>query len=381
LVSWTPVFLDEHPLAVCNDGSPAAYYYRKGAEGSPRWLIFLQGGGWCFDRESCLGRRAQPAISSSDEFPRSAEEVEQWAARYASEGVLHPTRSPLKDAHVAYVRYCTSDAHLGDAGASEATFGMHFRGSHVLRAVLQDLRSRTGLGERRGDLLVHAGCSAGGRGALASLDHVAEALQDTGAHVLGLLDAALYVPLRPMLRAEGLDDQTRRAFALHNSTAFMGQCAKHFPEGEQWKCIFGSYRLPLVRSPYVLSADQYDVYQISVGITEEGANNFPPSRPESQEEIAHAEAFRRLTREHIPRILMRADAQSSAGGATFFSPACYVHCLSDSSAFYGLTVGETSLADALQRALSAGPSGSAAIGIIENCAGFKCGACQYDMTE
>ena len=42
-------FLDlkKHPLAVCNDGSPGAYYVRKACP--DRWLVHQQGGFWCWD--------------------------------------------------------------------------------------------------------------------------------------------------------------------------------------------------------------------------------------------------------------------------------------------------------------------------------------------
>ena len=49
-------FLDlkKHPLAVCNDGSPGAYYVRKACP--DRWLVHQQGGFWCWDDWSCQTR-------------------------------------------------------------------------------------------------------------------------------------------------------------------------------------------------------------------------------------------------------------------------------------------------------------------------------------
>lgn len=50
-------FLDiaKYPLAVCNDGTPAAYYVHRGADPS-RWLVHQQGGWWCWDDYSCQVR-------------------------------------------------------------------------------------------------------------------------------------------------------------------------------------------------------------------------------------------------------------------------------------------------------------------------------------
>ena len=45
--------------------------------------------------------------------------------------------NPLAHANKVYVGYCTSDAYLGNRGASDETFGWEFRGQEVLKAVLQ----------------------------------------------------------------------------------------------------------------------------------------------------------------------------------------------------------------------------------------------------
>jgi hypothetical protein len=31
--------------AVCNDGTPAAYYWKKSETGSNKWVVYLMGGG------------------------------------------------------------------------------------------------------------------------------------------------------------------------------------------------------------------------------------------------------------------------------------------------------------------------------------------------
>ena len=45
----TLIRLPEHDLAKCMDGSPPSYYIRKGfGAGQNKFMIWLQGGGWCF---------------------------------------------------------------------------------------------------------------------------------------------------------------------------------------------------------------------------------------------------------------------------------------------------------------------------------------------
>src|SRR5262245_54681269 len=57
-MTWTLVANAEKRGAVCNDGSPAGYYIRRGVgAGSTTWDIHLQGGGLCYDLDSC-GQRS-----------------------------------------------------------------------------------------------------------------------------------------------------------------------------------------------------------------------------------------------------------------------------------------------------------------------------------
>ena len=47
-----------YPLAVCNDGSQASYYTQPGEHGGTV-LIWLEGGGACWDKDSCEERCGQ----------------------------------------------------------------------------------------------------------------------------------------------------------------------------------------------------------------------------------------------------------------------------------------------------------------------------------
>lgn len=42
----TKVSLSTYPLAVCNDGTPAAYYYAPATISTKIWLVYLAGKGW-----------------------------------------------------------------------------------------------------------------------------------------------------------------------------------------------------------------------------------------------------------------------------------------------------------------------------------------------
>ena len=56
------------PGARCLDGSPGAYYIRKGVgSGANKWYIHHQGGGWCESLDDCLGR-SKGALGSSNGY-------------------------------------------------------------------------------------------------------------------------------------------------------------------------------------------------------------------------------------------------------------------------------------------------------------------------
>lgn len=100
--------IDAPADCMCSDGSPFAYYLR---EADPtRVLFFLEGGGACFDAESC-------APASGSYTVRLSPESGAMAAAGTGQGLLDVTdeRNPLRDFSIVYVPYCTGDVHLGDA--------------------------------------------------------------------------------------------------------------------------------------------------------------------------------------------------------------------------------------------------------------------------
>src|ERR1700690_3198481 len=43
--------------AVCNDGTPAVYYFKRGSGAdAAHWIIHFQGGGWCSNGPTCMLR-------------------------------------------------------------------------------------------------------------------------------------------------------------------------------------------------------------------------------------------------------------------------------------------------------------------------------------
>ncbi len=167
---------------MCNDGSPGGYYFRKGADGSTLWVVYLEGGMWCapfaravrprvrrdggtcarrtdpccrvmrrcYSEDTCQQRSAMtPWEMSSTKLAPSVALGGAYAARRMDPharawrcsaltrrdncsnmgrntknvayraGIFETSaKNPWADANVAYLPYCSSDAWVGDIGAS-----------------------------------------------------------------------------------------------------------------------------------------------------------------------------------------------------------------------------------------------------------------------
>lgn len=105
-----------------------------------------------------------------------------------------PYRLPPRAlANAVEIPYCSSDFFAGNASSAESGLPWHFRGAHIVRAVLADLIARHGLGAAK--QVVFSGTSAGGIGTLVNADAVAAALP--WADVRSLADSGWFVGNQP----------------------------------------------------------------------------------------------------------------------------------------------------------------------------------------
>lgn len=344
-------------LAVCNDGSEAAYYLEANTS-SREWLVYLAGGGWCHDHESCAAREdgtafphqscntstlSSPCFMSNKDFPETCGKT----------GIFDRSGSPLQQASKVYVPYCTSDAYMGDGA-----FGpWQFRGARIVRAVLKDLRTR---GLRPGSRLIFGGGSAGSRGAMVLLDEVTKMLP--GIQVHGFLDSPYWIDI-PSSAANfsGFQHQTRDVLTNFNAWSVVSQtCYAQYRSEEAWKCLFGQYRMAFVRTPYLLIASQFDSWQLShlvhgySGIQDQPA--FTPT------EVAYTEKFAAQTRSGLDEL-----AKAVPSGSYVYSAACYNHHISEKGIFF---TSATSSGFTESEALAAIWRGHG--DAIDRCDGFNC---------
>lgn len=158
-----------------------------------------------------------------------------WSQTTEAGGIFSrdATQNPVwATANFAYVRYCSSDAWMGDASA----FSMEFRGQAIVAATIAALQANHGLGS--GARLLFGGCSAGARGAMVLLDSVAAQMAAVGVEVRGMLDSSLWLDVQPTSSTAlggSLLEQAQDVYGFANVGAVIpAECAAAF-EQEPWK--------------------------------------------------------------------------------------------------------------------------------------------------
>lgn len=156
--TWVPF-----PDAVCANGQATGIGVNL-AKPDARVLIYLEGGGACWDDESCYVDKTAANIDTGYG-------PADFAALTSNGGLLvQPNTAfdrsaqpnPFKNSSFVYVPYCTGDVHAGDNVTSTGAHTTHHVGHKNMAAYLARL-APTFAGTNR---VVLAGSSAGGFGAL-----------------------------------------------------------------------------------------------------------------------------------------------------------------------------------------------------------------------
>ncbi len=284
-----------------------------------------------------------------------------------------PDKSPLWGANKVMLGYCSSDGYMGDAPASEDTWGWHFRGQRLVIAMIKVLLAQHGLSAA--SRIVLAGGSAGARGMMVFADLLKEQFLPKDAQVVAFLDSPYYLDVLPWPASgfEGFLYQEQQKYLHFNTQAIVSDaCRKVHPE-EPWKCQFGQYRMPFVRLPFLLVASQYDSYQLSLD------TNSEPPYPEAPLQ-AYVDSFGASTQQHL---LQLRDGFEARSARAFLSWTCYNHDVCESDGFHtvhsvhGPTQREALVAflDALPSDSSSNDDNGGVLSWIDSCSGFQCAGC------
>ncbi|KAK2579611.1 hypothetical protein KPH14_010902 [Odynerus spinipes] len=244
------VYLSNRSIT-CNDGSQAGFYLRK-SHGSKRWIIFLEGGWYCYDHKSCRNRwlKLRHLMTST-----------QWPETRDVGGLLsaNPEENPFWwNANHVFVPYCTSDSWSGTRASPNDMFS--FMGAEIVSQVVRDLIP---LGLENASSLLLAGSSAGGTGVMLNLDHV-QNLVHRLKHIAirGVSDSGWFLDRAPY-SPNGLSpvDAVHKGMELWKARMPHNCVVKH-PD-EPWRCYFGYRLYPTLTAPLFVFQWLFDEAQMS----------------------------------------------------------------------------------------------------------------------
>ena len=170
-----------------------------------------------------------------------------WQQSTKASGIFSRSanNSAFATANFVYVRYCSSDAWMGNTFMWQE----EFRGAPTIYAVFDDLMTNMGLAA--GAKLLFGGCSAGARGAMVHLDNVVAMLAKEGIEARGLLDSGLWIDVQPVVNTGmggTLLKQAQDVYGFANVTSVISEaCAAAYP-GEEYKWCVGLCLLRLCAS-------------------------------------------------------------------------------------------------------------------------------------
>ena len=164
--------------AACLDGSAPSMYVRTAA-GATEWVLFLEGGGWCFGStpsetlQSCAARSRSGGGSSS----YNTASVPDYGGVLSSDPALNPR---FHGWNMVFLKYCDGSSFGGGATAPRSAGRQYndslisFRGRANFDALIADLRRSFGM--HKATEVILSGGSAGGLAVFYNLDHLADLL-------------------------------------------------------------------------------------------------------------------------------------------------------------------------------------------------------------
>lgn len=198
-LAWTWI---DFPDTKCGDGSETGAAINPGTSG--RVVFYLEGGGACWDGQTCnFGQLATNVQSGFD-----GNDAAGYFAQFGERGIWDRNNddNPFKDDSFVWVPYCTGDLHAGTVETNGYNV-MHV-GYNNVEAILQRVVPTFG----DADSVVLTGTSAGGFGAILNFEHVQSLFQHIPVHLL--VDSA--PPMTNEYIKQDFQDIQRAAWGLDN---------------------------------------------------------------------------------------------------------------------------------------------------------------------
>lgn len=341
--------LAKFPRATCNDGSPAGVWTRRHPS-AKAWIVHLQGGFWCWDEESCLGRqKGSPQLTSSLHWPKN---LTSRGGMFSEDCSHNPG---LCEFNVLFAGYCSSDTWSGNNDAAKIGNGQtwSFRGAAILDALVETYREEL----RAANSILFSGCSAGGQGVVVNADGMFDRLRKVGftGSYRSFADAGWMQNVPPVRETVSVETQLQKGDALWKGLP-NARCLEANP-GRAWVCYVSPVAVPFIQSPILVQSNQYDAFQLPYDCCT------PPLKTRADETFALE--LRNAFRSSMSALVVPPHHRA-------FSAACFQHCIAQSvNTYRGITIDGTSLQEALHDFIFAN-STAAAVNHISSCNGVNC---------
>ena len=252
--------------AVCLDGSPQAFYLRQPLTPNPsgastkRFVVFMEGGGWCGSDVNCW-QRAQGDLGSSKGYGPPPQPME---ATGLYDSFPHAT--------IVYAKYCDGSSFTGDVSEPvkvqvNATYSsvIYYRGRRNFDALFDNLFAAQGL-DKASELLF-AGCSAGVLTTYVHADYVTSLMAArgaAGAKTVALADAmfSLHHDAFPNIANNYYTDQFTWGYDAWNSSRSVDSKCVAANAKLPWVCFHGAVAAQYIATPLFIANSKHDTWQV-----------------------------------------------------------------------------------------------------------------------
>lgn len=343
--------------AVCLDGTPGGYYISQGTgSGANKWLLFFQGGGWCYSEDDCWGR-SKTALGSSS----------SWGPTTNIGGLASDdcTRNPtFCNWNRVQLTYCDGNSFSGNRADPVVVRGekIYFRGHQILEATLAELVSLYNMKAATHVLL--SGCSAGGLSTYLHADFVGESVHALAPGVVqyGAAPVSGFFLYHPTVENKQVyADQIKTIFTLSNATGGLNaRCVANSPPGLQWRCNFAQFSYASTQSRIFVLDSALDSWQTGCILTAEpvsdvhstanGNCSAAPGWAACAQNTEHCDA------QHINAMIayeqyfvgtLQSTIKFQASGNGAFVYSCHTHCAAATDDFFTFKIGGVSMEQAV----------------------------------
>jgi hypothetical protein len=249
--TWTWIPIDG---TQCGNGAPTGIGVNLTTR-SDRVMIFLQGGGACWDANTCFVLKSSVNIESGYTQQSFTSEIAQIGGAWVWQ---RNAQNPFKDASWVYVPYCTGDLHDGTRTATYDVLGTPRMVAHVGSLNLDKILARVHATRPNADVIWLGGLSAGAYGVGFNLAKTRAVWPNAQVH--GLADSSPLITVEPT-RWQAMQTEWAMTFPAACSTcgsdlgAMPAALRAEMPQGTRYG-LLSNTRDNVIATYFGLSQDQ-----------------------------------------------------------------------------------------------------------------------------